>query len=318
MPYPIQHKLVVAIASSALFDLRESHAVFLQQGEVAYRAHQRASEKEALNPGVAFPFIRRLLSVNRPTENDEPVEVVLLSRNDPDTGLRVMNSIESHGLPISRAAFVRGGDPFRYIQAFNACLFLSADEKTVREATMAGLPAGRVLETSYSDDPDDSELRIAFDFDGVVADDEAETVFQAEGLVKFHQAEATRALEPHNPGPLKKFFDEIGKLQARERARAQEDPAYKPRIRTAVITSRNAPAHKRMVTTLRSWGIELDETFFLGGMDKSRVLEVFRPHLFFDDQLSHVGPAAASVPCVHVPFGKLNELREQTGSLLDK
>jgi 5'-nucleotidase len=312
MAYPIEQKLVVAIASSALFDLSQSHAVFVEKGEEAYRQYQRDRDAEILQPGVAFPFIKRLLALNHPEDRDEPVEVVLLSRNDPDTGLRVMNSIEHYQLPISRGAFVRGRDPFRYVNSFNACLFLSADELNVKEAVMAGLPAGRVLASNYSDDPNDHELRIAFDFDGVLIDDEAERVFQIEGLEGFHQAEARRALEPHNPGPLKRLLEEIGKIHQRELVKAGKDRDYTPVIRIAIVTSRNAPAHKRLVTTLRAWGIEIDETFFLGGMDKNRILSEFKPHLFFDDQISHVGPVAGTVPSVHVPFGVTNQSKLTT------
>jgi 5'-nucleotidase len=308
MPFPIESKLVVAVASSALFDLSESQAVFAD-GEKAYREYQRERETEILKPGVAFPFIERLLRLNRPGE-DEPVEVILLSKNDPDTGLRVMNSIEHYRLPISRAAFVRGRDPFRYLEAFNASLFLSADEKNVKEAVMNGLPAGRVLASTYTGDPADPELRVAFDFDGVIADDEAERVYKIEGLDGFQQAEVKRALEPHNPGPLKRLVSEIGRIHQREIARSEKEPDYHPVIRIAIITSRNAPAHKRVVTTLRAWGIEIDETFFLGGMDKNRILAEFKPHLFFDDQMTHAGPAAGVVPSVHVPFGVRNEPEE--------
>jgi 5'-nucleotidase len=306
MPFPIEEKLVVAIASSALFDLTESHAVFVERGEEAYRVFQRENENNVLRPGVAFPFIRRLLSLNQ--QDDQPVEVVLLSRNDPDTGLRVMNSIEAHRLPISRAAFVAGGDPFRYMHAFNACLFLSADENNVKEAVMKSLPAGRVLASSYTDDPNDTELRIAFDFDCVLVDDEAERIYQVEGLDGFQQSEVRRALEPHNPGPLKKLLSEIGKIQQREIARAERDRSYKPIIRTAIVTARNAPAHKRLVTTLRAWGIRVDETIFLGGMNKTRILSEFRPHLFFDDQMTHLEPASGIVPSVHIPVLKKEEV----------
>jgi 5'-nucleotidase len=308
MAFPIEEKLVVAVASSALFDLSESDAVFVEKGAEAYREYQRRMESETLSPGVAFSFIRRLLTLNRPDEDDEPVEVILLSRNDPDTGLRVMNSIEAHGLPISRAVFVSGGDPFRYIDAFNASLFLSADERNVKEAIMKGLPAGRVLASTYTDDRNDHELRIAFDFDCVLADDEAERIYQLEGLEGFQQSEIKKALEPHNPGPLKRLLAEIGKIQQKEISRAQADARYRPIIRTAIVTSRNAPAHKRVVTTLRSWGIRVDETFFLGGMDKGRILQEFKPHLFFDDQMTHAGPAAGTAPSVHVPFGPTNSL----------
>lgn len=306
MPFPIEQKLVVAVASSALFDLSESQAVF-DQGEKAYREYQRLREAEILKRGVAFPFIERLLSLNHPAEDDEPVEVILLSKNDPDTGLRVMNSIEHYGLPISRAAFVRGRDPFRYLAAFNAALFLSADGKNVKEAVMKGLPAGQVLASTYTADPNDRELRVAFDFDGVIVDDEAERVYQIEGIDRFQESEVRRALEPHNPGPLKRLLEQIGRIHQREIARKEEQPDYQPVIRIAIITSRNAPAHKRVVTTLRAWGIEIDETFFLGGMDKNRILAEFKPHLFFDDQMTHAGPASGVVPSVHVPFGFINE-----------
>lgn len=313
MVYRIDQKLVVAVASSALFDLSESHAVFVERGEQAYREYQRQNEAQVLQPGVAFPFIRRLLGLNAVSEGDPPVEVILLSRNDPDTGLRVMNSIESHGLPISRAAFVRGQDPCRYLDPFNASLFLSADESSVSEAIRRGLPAGRVLASDYTDDQGDPGLRIAFDFDGVIADDEAERVFQVGGLAGFQRSESLKALQPHNPGPLKRLLAEIGRLHSLEIERSAVDPTYRPYIRIAIVTSRNAPAHRRLVTTLRDWSITVDEAFFLGGMEKNRVLEVFKPHLFFDDQLTHAGPASGTVPCVHVPFGVTN-LREPSSA----
>lgn len=311
MPYPIEEKLVVAVASSALFDLSESDAVFCNEGLVAYRAHQREREDVVLECGVAFPFVRRLLGLNKPDIGEEPVEVILLSQNDPDTGLRVMNSIENHGLPISRAAFVRGRDPFRYVDAFNACLFLSANPENVRAAVEHGLPAGCVMAATYIDDPHDGELRIAFDFDGVVVDDEAERVFQIQGLEAFQSSEAAKALQAHNPGPLGRLFQEIGRIHQREVEREASEPGYVSSVRVAIVTSRNAPAHKRVVTTLRAWGIEIDETFFLGGMDKSRVLSEFRPHLFFDDQMAHVGSAAGVVPSVHVPFGIVNQAKRE-------
>lgn len=308
MAYPIADKLVVAIASSALFDLSESGKVFAEQGEAAYRQHQRGNENVPLTPGVAFPFIRRLLKLNLDPAHQElaPVEVILLSNNDPDTGLRVFNSIEHHGLPITRAAFVSGTDPQRYIEPFGACLFLSANPTNVEKAIMAGYPAGTVLDSTYTDDVSDEELRIAFDFDGVLADDEAETVFQVDGLESFQQSELEKAAIPHNPGPLKILLEMIAVIQAREMERERTVAGYRRKVRTAIITSRNAPAHKRFVTTLRAWGIQVDETFFLGGMDKNVILAEFRPHIFFDDQKAHAGPASGIVPAVHVPFGKIN------------
>lgn len=313
MPYPIDKKLVIAVASSALFDLAESDRIFREQGMEAYREYQRQHEQDVLKPGVAFPLVRRLLSLNSGVlSEDAPVEVILLSRNDPDTGLRVFKSIESFKLPISRAAFVNGGNPFRYMKAFNASLFLSGNVNDVRGAVHRGLPAGRVFPTTFADREDDMELRIAFDFDGVVVDDSAEAVFKAGGLEKFHASELELATKPLAHGPLSRFFHEIARLQRFERERQRQDPDYSPRLRTAIVTARNAPAHTRVVTTLREWGIEVDEVLFLGGIDKSRVLQEFQPHIFFDDQLQHIEGVAGVTPSVHVPFGVANEPSPET------
>jgi 5'-nucleotidase len=307
VPYPLEQKLVIAVASSALFDLSESHEIFLKEGADAYRAYQRAHQDDVLKPGVAFPFIRRLLSLNGDA-SDSPVEVILLSRNDPDTGLRVMRSIKAHGLAISRGAFLRGRAPHRYISAFNASLFLSGNEKDVREAIAAGHPAGVVLASKYEDDVNDTELRVAFDFDGVLADDEAEIVYHETGnLDAFHEAEQQKVLKAHNAGPLTELLLKIAKLQERELEKQETDSSYKPRVRIAIVTARNAPSHERMITTLREWGISVDETFFLGGVEKKRILEVFAPHIFFDDQRVHLDPASGLVPSVHVPFGIKNQ-----------
>jgi 5'-nucleotidase len=304
--FPIEEKFVVALASSALFDLTESDRVFRERGEEEYRKYQREHEENVLNPGVAFPFVRRLLSLNGPDPDDRPVEVILLSRNDPDTGLRVFNSIAHYKLSITRGAFVTGRRPYRYMPAFNASLFLSANEEDVRAALGDGRPAGQVLGESREDDPTDPELRIAFDFDGVLASDEAERVNQERGLQHFLDHEHANAPLPLEPGPLKGLLGEMARLQRLERQRVQRDANYVPKIRTAIVTSRNAPAHRRLVTTLRSWGITVDETLLLGGLGKNRVLEIFRPHIFFDDQRTHAVPAAAIAPSVHVPFGIQN------------
>jgi 5'-nucleotidase len=306
MPVSLTDRLVVAVASSALFDLDESDRVFNELGEDAYRQYQREHESDVLRPGVAFPLIRRLLSLNGTDEAEQFVEVVLLSRNDADTGLRVFNSIEQHQLPISRAAFVKGRNPHVYMDAFNACLFLSADAEDVRSALAMGLPAGQVFPTAFVDDQEEPELRIAFDFDGIIADDSAEAIFKKHGIEGFRSSERELATQPHAAGPLQRFFGEISKLQQKDRARRENDSGYQPRLRVAIVTARNAPAHTRVITTLRDWGIQVDEAFFLGGIDKAEILRVFRPHIFFDDQLQHVQGGAQVAPCVHVPFGVAN------------
>lgn len=218
MPYPIEKKLVIAIASSALFDLTDSDKVYRERGVEAYRRYQRKNEHVTLKPGVAFPLVRRLLRLNEGFDEEEaPVEVVLLSRNDPDTGLRVVNSIETHRLAMSRAVFVSGGNPFRYMNSLNASLFLSANAEDVRNAIQRGLPAGRAFPTSFADQLEDPELRVAFDFDGVLADDASESIFRKEGFDAFKQSEVTHSLEPLREGPLARFFRELSRLQRIER-----------------------------------------------------------------------------------------------------
>jgi len=314
MAYPIEHKLVIGIASSALFDLTESHQIYLNGGEDAYRRYQDQHRDVILNRGVAFPFIRRFLSINSHFEHEKgPVEVVLFSRNSPETGLRVMNSIAHYGLDISRACFMTGKSPYSYLPAFNTSLFLSANDEDVRMALDAGYPAGLVLPAATEDDENDAELRVAFDFDGVIADDEAETVFKRNNDVgEFHAHEREHVSRPHQPGPLANLFQKLAQMQRAEDQAQRVDPAYKKVLRIAIITARNAPSHERVVTTLKSWGVSPNETFFLGGMEKARVLSILKPHIFFDDQLSHL-KAAGGIPMVHVPFGVAN-LRAKTGT----
>lgn len=310
MAYSLEGKLVVGVASSALFDLTESDRVFREQGEDAYRSFQRSRESECLPPGVAFPFLRRLLALNGAEESDRPVEVVLLSRNDPDTGARIFYSAHKLGLDLERAVFTSGAPPWGYAESFGACLFLSANPSDVREALRSGLPAGQVLENgALRDDPDDPELRVAFDFDGVLADDASERVYQEGGMPAFRAVEEQLGGLALEAGPLKRLLVELGKIQALEKTRKQRDPSYKPRLKTAIATARSAPAHQRVVTTLREWGLRVDQAFFLGGVEKTRVLERYRPHIFFDDQLAHAQPASRILPSVHVPFGMVNDDR---------
>ena len=307
MAFDIGDKLVIGVSSSALFDLSESHQVYLERGADAYRAYQEAQIDRVLPRGVAFPFIRRFLAINRSFSKESPVEVVLFSRNSPETGLRVMRSIAHYGLDISRANFMTGKSPFTYLPAFNTALFLSANAQDVRGAIAAGYPAGMVLPSKISDDDDDVELRVAFDFDGVLADDESETVFKTDGLGQFHAHEQLHVARPHQPGPLAGMFQKLALLQKMEQAAQDADPAYRKIVRIAIVTARSAPSHERVVTTLKSWGVSADETFFLGGMDKGRVLSIFKPHIFFDDQLTHLQAApGATIPMVHVPFGVAN------------
>lgn len=307
MPYELSKRLVIGLASSALFDLGESDKVFREQGEIEYRKYQRSHQEKPLSKGVAFPFIKRLLSINEINPEDPPVEVILLSRNDPETGMRVMNSIKHHKLEITRAIFLQGRTPHKYIPALSISLFLSANETDVKQAILAGYPAGHVLFSKCNDDINDSELRIAFDFDGVIADDASEAVFQkTKDLNKFHEHEQKHVNTPHNPGPLKEFLKKLSAIQKQEQEESKNNQAYSPKLRISIVTARNAPSHERVINTMREWDITVNEAFFLGGIEKKKVLEVISPHIFFDDQTNHLLPASIISPSVHIPFGITN------------
>ena len=307
MAYDLTEKLVIGISSSALFDLKESDSIFRTEGEQAYREYQRKHQDDALNTGVAYPFIRRLLKLNELLK-DPLVEVILLSRNDPDTGLRVINSIEHYNLSITRAVFLQGRSAHEYIPAFDIELFLSANEGDVKQAIEAGYPAGQILHGDISDNIEDTQLRIAFDFDGVIIDDESESVYKEnKNLDEFYSHESTKVDIAHNPGPLKNFIDRISHIQKLENDYKLENPNYEPMVRVSIVTARNAPSHKRAINTMREWGILANEAFFMGGVDKSKVLEILKPHIFFDDQMTHL-KSSGVLPSVHIPFGIANKV----------
>ncbi|OSN03072.1 5'-nucleotidase [Lonsdalea iberica] len=310
MAYDLEHRLVIGVASSAVFDLKESDDVFKKQGEQEYRKFQEKNLDQYLPTGIAFPFIKRLLSLNDLSPdpiNDPLVEVVLLSRNDPDTGLRVMRSIEHYNLNMTRAIFMQGRSPYKYIPALNIALFLSGNKDDVDAAIKAGFPAGQVLNSKFVDDETDSSLRIDFDFDGVLADDASESVMQNSGLDEFHANEVKNVMHPHNPGPLKEFLVRMSKIQSVEEKYKIQNPGYEIRLRISIVTARNAPSHERAVTTLKSWGVMANDAFFLGGIEKGKVLGILKPHIFFDDQSRHLLSTSEVVPSVHIPFGVINQ-----------
>lgn len=309
MAYNLEHRLVIGVASSAVFNLNESDNVFKSKGEEEYRKFQETHLNDPLPVGIAYPFIKRLLSFNSLSDdpiNDPLVEVVLLSRNDPDTGLRVMKSIEHYSLNITRAIFMQGRSPYEYIPALNIALFLSGNKDDVDAAIKAKFPAGKVLDSNFQDDETDKSLRIAFDFDGVIADDASEAVMQLSGLDEFHANEVKNVMEPHNPGPLKEFLVRISKIQSAEEKYKLINPTYENRLRISIVTARNAPSHERAMNTLKKWGVMANDAFFLGGIEKGKVLEILKPHIFFDDQSRHLNSASLIVPSVHIPFGITN------------
>ncbi len=310
MPYPIQKKLVVGISSNALFDLKKEDDIFINEGLGAYRKYQVEHREDFLKEGIAFPFISRFLNINDVYSDEKPVEVVLLSKNSPETGVRIFNSIKHYKLDISRAAFMSGKTAYEYIPAFNISLFLATDEKDVQLAMGAGYGAGRIIRTEIVDDSHIKELRVAFDFDGVIADDEAETIYKEQGIKKYYEYETEHSGDALRPGPLADFFKKISFLQKLESKKESKDPTYKKILKTAIITARNAPAHERAINTLKEWGVSVDEMFLLGGVEKKRILDIMKPHLYFDDQLSHLDGSIQNIPLVHIPFGVSNNKDE--------
>ena len=307
MPYSVEGKIVVAISSSALFDMTDSDKIFREQGLVAYKEHQKQNIDVPLEKGVAFPFVSRLLKINEDFPTARPVEVILMSKNSPESGLRAFNSFNHYGLDISRAVLSSGDANFQYLPAFNADLFLSSNEEDVKEALKLGYPAGRIVE-SIIDDDDSPELRLAFDFDGVLADDESEKVYKEKGMEEYRKYESSKKTDPLSPGPLEPLLKRISSFQKMERTYGQSHPEYIPKIKTSIVTARNAPAHERMIRTLNSWGIDVDALFLLGGMDKDKILSILKPHMFFDDQMVHLKNIHA--PAVHIPFGIANKISE--------
>ncbi len=296
-----QGKLVVAISSRALFDLDESHAVFEHDGADAYCRYQIEREDIPLAPGVAFGLVKKFLALNSVEPGNERVEVILLSRNSADTGLRIFNSIKHHNLNVTRAAFSRGESTHRYIQAFGAHLFLSAEPEDVRKALDAGFAAATILPSATSDvtESNPSQLRIAFDGDAVLFSDESERIYKRDGLEAFVANEERAAKQPLPGGPFKNFLAMLHQIQL-------DYPGEASPIRTALVTARCAPSHERVIRTLRAWNIRIDEALFLGGMDKGPFLEAFGADMFFDDQQKHCESARRHVATGHVPHGVSN------------
>ena len=301
MSATLHDKLVVAISSRALLDFEEENRLFEAGDEQAYMRRQLELVQQPAPPGVAFPLVRKLLAFN--TAEAQRVEVVMLSRNDPASGMRVFASAKAAGMGIERGVFTRGRDPFGYLRALGAHLFLSANEADVRQALSMGYPAARVLtDSALAGERYPREVRIAFDGDAVLFSDEAERVYQQGGLPAFLRHETALAATPLAEGPFKPLLAALHRLQ-------QQADASRMRIRTALVTARSAPAHERAVRTLLEWGITVDEAMFLGGLEKGPFLREFEPDFFFDDQRGHVASAARHVPAGHVSSGIANQAK---------
>ena len=302
MPTNLDDKLVVAISSRALFNFEEENAVFNEGDPRPYQKLQIDRMDQPAREGIAFQLVKKLLAFN--SSQEQKVEVVILSRNDPVIGLRVFKSAEHHKLPITRGVFLRGRSPFGYLSALKADVFLSAHQEDVAMALDAGLPAARVFPKSIeASQAHADEVRIAFDGDAVIFSDQSEIVYQEQGLAAFEAHEKSRSGEPLPPGPLQPF------LRALHRLQKNPPRDQRMRIRTALVTARSAPAHDRAIRTLMSWDIEVDEAMFLGGLEKGPFLQVFEPDFYFDDQLTHVQSAVkAAVSAGHVEAGVVNRM----------
>jgi 5'-nucleotidase len=297
MAASLDGQLVVAISSRALFDFEEENLVFEQSDDRAYMKLQLERLEEPAKPGVAFSLVKKLLAFNDATT--QRVEVVILSRNDPVSGMRVFRSAQHYGLSIQRGSFTRGQSPWRYLKPLNANLFLSTHLSDVRAALDAGVPAAQVYpHSAHASEAHPHEVRIAFDGDAVLFSDEAERVFQSQGLSAFQAHEHAKASQPLLAGPFKPLLAALHRLQQ------EGTPAI--RVRTALVTARSAPAHERAIRTLMEWNIEVDEAMFLGGLPKGEFLKEFEPDFFFDDQTGHIESAAQHVPAGHVASGISN------------
>ena len=307
MAFPIEQKLVVGVTSTALFDFSREHDIYLKEGVDAFRRYQAEHCDQPPLPGTAFPFIKRLLSLNKAFPEQSPVEVVILSRNDPEAGRRVLNAMPYYELDISRAFFRSGEPPYPYMKAVNACLYLSTNKEDVKEAITQGHPAGHVLPCAAQDDESDSQLRVAFDFDGVLVDDEAESQYAGGGLPLFHHYEVVNKDRPLKDGPLMPLMRQLARVQQIERTNPGRKNSPEKAMRISIVTARSAPAHERLLNTMKNLGIEADELFLAGGIEKKNILDIMKPQIFFDDQLGHLKPASENTPCVHIPFGIRNQ-----------
>lgn len=309
MPYNISELLVIAISSSVLFDTQKEHSIYMNQGLNKYVEYQIENEENPLDRGTAFHLIQAMLRLNTLNGEKRIVEAVILSQNEPNAGLRIMNSVEHYQLDITRAAFTGGESVARYLKPYNVSLFLSRNEDDVREALGLGVAAGLLYNPPENFESEMNQLRIAFDGDAVIFSDESEKIYQTKGLEGFIEHETQNVNNPLPEGPFAPFLKLISKIQ-KDRENISELDGIPP-IRTALVTARNSPAHKRVIYTLRAWGIKVDQMFFLGGISKDRILKEFRPHIFFDDQDVHVEPASHHVPSARVPAAKVNDSSTQ-------
>lgn len=289
--------LVVGVSSRALFNLEEENKIFENKGIKGYREYQLENENEVLVPGTAFHLVQSLLHLNKDA-NKKIVEVVVMSRNSPETGVRIMNSISHYNLGITRMAF-SGGEPLApYIDSFDIDLSLSRDIKDVQSVIDSKECAAAIIYDPPTEfNPVDNRVKIAFDADAVLFSDESEHRYKTEGMDRFHEYEKEHENDPLGEGPFAKLLIKLSKIQEELPTEIELSP-----LRIAIVTARNAPSHMRVIKTLREWGVYVDEAYFLGGLSKDKILKAFGAHIFFDDQEIHLNETAKYVPSGKVPY----------------
>lgn len=303
--------LVVGISSRALFDLEEENRLFNEQGVIEYRKLQREREDIILKPGTGFHLIKALLNLNQ-LANERLVEVIVMSRNSPETGIRVLNSVKHYGLDITRSAFTGGESLYEYIEAFDVDLFLSKEETDVQKIIDSGISAAALIyEPPIGFTPETSTVRIAFDADAVIFSDDSEQIYKAEGIDAFHENESINSAVPLSEGPYAKLLKILSTIQRKMETGVELSP-----LRIAIVTARNSPSHMRVLNTLREWDVYVDEAFFLGGLSKDKILKAFKAHIFFDDQDSHLVSAMEVVPSARVPYKTTSPLYVKSEELV--
>jgi len=308
MAFDLSDTLVIGITSTALFDLSEADEVFRSKFESdpeaaidEYRKYMEPRENDTLDPGTGFPLVKALMSLNQfqPDEDHPLTQIVVMSRNSPETGVRVFHNIREQKLEIVRSAFTGGESVVDYLEAYNVDLFLTTNAKDAQKVIDSDTCAVAVVKEPPNDVEKipEGQVRLAFDGDAVLFSDESEIVYKAEGLKKFHEEEDLQQDSPLNDGPYANLLKKLSRLQERLPHKIEYSP-----VRIAIVTARSSPAEMRVIKTLRHWGVYVDEIFFLGGLDKSKILKAFKPHIFFDDQDVHLDPAAKHVPSGKVPY----------------
>lgn len=302
--------LLIGVSARALFNLDYATGILRKDGLDSYREYQSKQRAVPLKPGIAYRFVKRMLGLNSIAPEDAPlVELAIISHMDPDTGCRVMNSLEPLHLDATESVFTSGDDLVPYLKAMDVKLYLSMNRQTVKDAIGQGVPAGTIVtkRAITRHDTDDGQIRIAFDFDGCIGADDAERIFQENGLEAFNEHEADNATLPLDTGPMYPFIEGLSRIQKAEDRYAKEHDDYRRRLRIAIITARSATSGIRAMNTLDSWGISVDDAFYMGGHDKVPVLSAYRPHLFLDDSPENTELARTAATSVHVPFGVSNE-----------